>query len=380
MPTPVDPGRPVLVAGPGSIDRLPEVLSWWRPERVLLVGSRRAVATSSTLGLLGDAAVTWFDSVRANPRWLQVAELVRLLERSRPDVVVALGGGSALDTAKLGRVLADPAPKPRPKLRKDPPRLVLVPTTGGSGAEMTRFAAVGTGRERRAIDHPALLADVAIVDPRLSDSCPPAVTYPAAFDALAHAVESYWSARSTPETRALSWQATGDLVTALAAPLDTPTRRQRNQLAAAATRAGRAVDATRTGAVQAFAGWLTAHRQVPHGVACLLTLSWLLPYNCRHLGDGCADGRGPGFVADRLRVGLRGAGRSGRRSGAGGRRAGRAGPGGRLVRPARHVRARAGDAARVRGGRAAGGQPGHAGPGPDRRGRAGPRLTPAVSG
>ena len=40
MPTPVDPGRPVLVAGPGSIGRLPEVLSWWRPERVLLVGSR----------------------------------------------------------------------------------------------------------------------------------------------------------------------------------------------------------------------------------------------------------------------------------------------------------------------------------------------------
>ena len=223
MPTPVDPGRPLLVAGPGSIGRLPEVLSWWRPERVLLVGSRRAVATSSALGLLGDAAVTWYDAVRANPRWLQVAELVRLLERSRPDVVVALGGGSALDTAKLGRVLADPAPKPRPKLRKDPPRLVLVPTTGGSGAEMTRFAAVGTGRERRALDHPALLADVAIVDPRLSDSCPPAVTYPAAFDALAHAIESYWSARSTPETRALSWQATGDLVAALAAPLDTPT-------------------------------------------------------------------------------------------------------------------------------------------------------------
>jgi alcohol dehydrogenase class IV len=126
------------------------------------------------------------------------------------------------------------------------------------------------------------------------------VTYPAAFDALAHAIESYWSARSTPETRALSWQATGDLVAALAAPLDTPTARQRNQLAAAATRAGRAIDATRTGAVQAFAGWLTAHRQVPHGVACLLTLSWLLPYNCRHLGDGCADGRGPAFVADRL--------------------------------------------------------------------------------
>src|SRR6185503_13062798 len=57
----VHPGRPLLVAGPGSIGRLPEVLAWWRPERVLLVGSRRAVAASSALGLLGDAAVTWFD-------------------------------------------------------------------------------------------------------------------------------------------------------------------------------------------------------------------------------------------------------------------------------------------------------------------------------
>jgi alcohol dehydrogenase class IV len=302
MPAPVDPGRPLLVAGPGAVDRLPEVLSWWRPERVLLVGSRRAVAGSAALGLLGDAAVTWYDSVRPNPGWLQVAELVRLVQRSRPDVVVGLGGGSALDTAKLGRVLADPEPKPRPTLRKRPPRLVLLPTTAGSGAEMTRFAAVGTGRQRRVIDHPSVLADVAIVDPRLTDSCPPAITYPAAFDALAHAVESFWSERSTPASRALSWQATGDLIAALAAPLDAPSPRQRNQLAAAATRAGRAVDATRTGAVQAFAGWLTAHRQVPHGVACLLTLTWLLPYNCRHLDDGCADDRGPGFVGERLRA------------------------------------------------------------------------------
>jgi alcohol dehydrogenase len=302
MPTPVDAGHPLLVAGAGSAGRLPEVLSWWRPERVLLVGSRRAVGSAGALALLGDTAVTWYDAVSPRPGWREVAELVRLVDRSRPDVVVALGGGSALDTAKLGRVLTDPEPKPRPTLRKQPPRLVLLPTTAGTGTEMTRFAAVGAGRERRAIAHPAVLADVAIVDPRLTDSCPPAVTYPAAFEALAHAVESFWSARSTPASRALSWQAVGDLVAALTAPLDTPTQQQRNRLAAAATRAGRAVDATRTGAVQAFGGWLTAARQVPHGVACLLTLSWLLPYNCRHLADGCADGRGPAFAGERLRA------------------------------------------------------------------------------
>ncbi len=299
MPTPADAGRPLLVAGPGSIGRLPDVLSWWRPQRVLLVGSRRAVQATAALGLLGDSTVTWYDAVRS-PGWVQVAELVRLVENARPDVVVGLGGGSVLDTAKLGRLLAEPeSTRKHPKLRKRPPRLVLVPTTAGSGAEMTRFAAAGAGRR---LDHPALLADVAIVDPRLTDSCPPAVTYPAAFDALAHALESFWSARSTPASRALSWQAASDLAEVLRAPLDAPSPRQRNRLAAAATRAGRAIDTTRTGAVPAFAGWLTTHRQVPRGLACLLTLTWLLPYNCRQLADGCADERGPGFAGERLRA------------------------------------------------------------------------------
>jgi alcohol dehydrogenase class IV len=296
MPVPVDSGRPLLVAGAGAIARLPEVLSWWRPQRVLLVGSRRAVQSSAALGLLGDSAVTWYDAVRSNPSWVQVAELVRLVDRSRPDVVVGLGGGSVLDTAKLGRLLADPEPsRKNPKLRKRPARLVLLPTTAGSGAEMTRFAAVPG---RPPLDSPAVLADVAVVDPRLTDSCPPAVTYPAAFDALAHALESFWSTRSTPASRALSWQAAGDLAEVLRGRLEAPTPRQRNRLAAAATRAGRALDTTRTGAVPAYAGWLAAHRQVPRGLAGLLTLTWLLPYNCRHLGDE----PGPAATGERLRA------------------------------------------------------------------------------
>lgn len=300
MPVPVDSGRPLLVAGTDAIARLPEVLSWWRPRRVLLVGSRRAVQSSGALGLLGDAAVTWYDAVRSNPSWVQVADLIRLVDRSRPDVIVGLGGGSVLDTAKLGRLLADPEPTRRnPRLRKRPARLVLVPTTAGSGAEMTRFAAVPG---RRPLDSAALLADVAVVDPRLTDSCPPAVTYPAAFEALAHALESFWSTRSTPASRALSWQAAGDLVEVLRGPLEAPSPRQRNRLAAAATRAGRALDTTRTGAVPAYAGWLAAHRQVPRGLAGLLTLTWLLPYNCRHVADGCTDERGPAFAGDRLQA------------------------------------------------------------------------------
>lgn len=298
--------EPVLVAGAGTLAQLPQVLARWRPRRVLLVGTRRAVTSSGALGLLGDATVTWFDGVRPNPTWFQAAELVRLVGDVRPDVVVGIGGGSALDTAKIGRLVADPAPGPvaagrQPKLRKRPPRLVLVPTTAGSGAEMTRFATVYVDGERRSVEHEAMLADVALVDPRLTESCPPAVTWPAAFDALAHAIESYWSLASTPASRALAWPALTELAAVLGG-LEVPTPRERARLAAAATRAGKAIEHTRTTAAHAFAYWLTAQRQVPHGLACLLNLVWVLEYNARHLAECCADPRGPGFVADRLRA------------------------------------------------------------------------------
>jgi alcohol dehydrogenase len=304
MPGPGPVPEPRLLAGPGALAGLPQLLAGWRPRRLLLVGSRRAVTTTGVLGLLGDAGVTWYDAVRPDPGWHQVAELVRLVDRVRPDVVVGLGGGSTMDIAKIGRLVADPDPaavaagRP-PKLRRRPPRLVLVPTTAGTGAEVTRVATIDLDGRRRSVEHEAMLADVALVDPRLTESCPPAVTWPAGFDALAHAAESYWSRRSTPRSRAVAWPALTELAGTLAT-LDVPTPRQRARLSAAATRAGQAVEQTGTTAAHAFAGWLTAHRQVPHGLACLLNLIWLLPYNAAHLGERCGDGRGPAFVAERV--------------------------------------------------------------------------------
>lgn len=296
--------EPLLVTGPGSLDRLPQLLDGWRPARLLLVGTRRAVTSTGALGLLGDATVSWFDAVRPNPTWAQAAELVRLVDQVRPDVVVGLGGGSTLDTAKIGRLVADPAPDAvaagrLPRLRPRPPKLVLVPTTAGSGAEVTRFATVYLDGERRSVEHEGMLADVALVDPRLTESCPPAVTWPAGFDALSHAVESFWSRRSTPRSRALAWPALTELYAVLA-ELELPTPRQRARLSAAATRAGLAIEQTRTTAAHAFSYWLTSHRQVPHGLACLLNLLWVLPYNAAHLAECCADERGPAYVAERL--------------------------------------------------------------------------------
>lgn len=295
---------PLLIAAPGALAQLPQVLDRWRPRRLLLVGSRRAVTSTGALGLLGDATVTWFDAVRPNPSWTQVAELVRLVDRVKPDVLVGLGGGSALDTAKLGRLVADPAPAavlagraPRPRRR--PPRLVLVPTTAGSGTEVTPFATVSVDGRWCPVEHPGLLADVALVDPRLTDSCPPTVTWPAGFDALTHAAESYWSRRSTPRSRALAWPALTEL-TAVLTTLEVPTPRERSRLSAASTRAGQALGHTGATAAHAFADWLTARRQVPHGLACLLNLVWVLPYNALHLAERCTDERGPAYVAERL--------------------------------------------------------------------------------
>jgi len=175
--------------------------------------------------------------------------------------------------------------------------LVLVPTTAGTGSEVTSFATVYVDEVKYSLDHPSVRADLSIVDPDLTASCPAEVAYSGALDALAHATESLWSLRSTASSRQLARDALPVLVAGLAAPLDTSSRAS---LSVAATRAGLAIDQTRTTGGHAFAYPLTARFGVPHGVACALNLVWLLPFTAARLDADCQDPRGVAFVRRRL--------------------------------------------------------------------------------
>ncbi len=295
-----------IIAGSRASAFLPSLLRKWRTRRLLVIATRRAIQEAELANMLHPWTTVWFDRLHPNPSVETVVLAADVVRTEKPDTVVAVGGGSTMDTAKAARLVpanrrdvVDALAGDETLLLQPPPRLVLVPTTAGSGAEITRFATVYDGDRKRSLDFPNVRADAVLIDPNRAMSCPPRVTYSGVFDAISHAVESYWSVRSTLRSRQFALRALRELLAVGVQPLRSPTLQQRMSLAIASLNAGRAIDISRTTAAHAFSYLLTIRHGIPHGVACLLNLIWLVDYNANHLA-ACRDTRGIDFVRQRI--------------------------------------------------------------------------------
>lgn len=239
-------------------------------------------------------------------RWVQVPEGLPTLAmaqalaepvwsalKARPDaVLVAVGGGSTMDLAKLLR--CRPADGDFGHLRQAvrgsapwPPHphaaLWLVPTTAGTGSEVTRWATLWDTEvvppQKRSLDEPWGYAEQTFVDPALTLSCPAAVTRDTALDALAHALEALWNRHANPVSDRLPVQAAQRVLQHLPQVLARPdVLAGRAQLSLAALEAGMAFSQTRTALAHALSYALTLQQGVPHGLACAawLPTAWAL--------------------------------------------------------------------------------------------------------
>lgn len=300
---------PRLIMGCGASSHVTAGIPDRRPaaSRVLVVASATRYAATELHKVLDQFDVACFSGFSPNPQLDDVLVGCRIRDDYRPDAIVGIGGGSALDTAKMIRLLPAHPDKARECINDNSGLLLdehipltLIPTTAGSGSEMTRFATVFVNGVKNSLDHPRARPELALVDPDLLSGCPPALLHICAFDTLCHAAESYWSCRSTERSRDLALDALIRVTNVLTATPTADDPEIRLQLAKAANTAGAAIDLTRTTAAHAFAYRLTSHHDVPHGLACLLNLIWLLPYNFRHAGTATTDPRGAQFVRARI--------------------------------------------------------------------------------
>ncbi|MEY9846400.1 alcohol dehydrogenase class IV [Streptacidiphilus sp. BW17] len=296
-----------LVFGSGSVALLEQTVRAAPDARVLLVASPRALERAGLGHWSANPAVRVFSEFRPNPDLDDVLRGCAVRDTWLPTTIVGLGGGSAMDVAKLVRCLPtertaalDELRAPTEDLTSNVEQLVLVPTTAGTGSEVTRFATVFDGNRKLSFDHELAAATSAVVDPGLATTCPQDVTSSCAMDALCHAVESLWARRSTGASRAAARLALRTLVPLLKTGLLDPSLRVREELASAALEAGRAINVSRTTAAHAFAYHLTRRFGVPHGVACLLNLQWLYAYNRDNVAGRCIDERGTDHVEEQL--------------------------------------------------------------------------------
>ena len=230
-----------------------------------------------------------FDQVAADPPDAVVLDAVRQARALKAELVIGFGGGSSLDVAKLVALLA------HPQRQQDlgdlygfdnarGPRLPLiqVPTTAGTGSEVTPVAIVSTGENsKQGVVSPLLLADLALLDADLTLGLPPAVTAATGIDAMVHAIEAYTSVlKKNPLSDLLAREA----LRLLAANLDEAVARGHNREARqamllGACLAGQAFANAPVAAVHALAYPLGGHLHIPHGLANALLLPHVLGFN-----------------------------------------------------------------------------------------------------
>jgi len=268
-----------VLTGRGASESLVELCraNGWR--QVFLVsdaGVASAGLTQKVSQPLRDAHLLadTFAEVPPEPPVDVVDKIAERIDASGADVIIALGGGSVMDAAKVAALCARHGKTAREFLgiRKAGARglpTVLVPTTAGTGSEATFVAILtdeATGNKVGVVD-PCILADIAIVDPALTDGLPPHVTAAAGMDALVHAVEAFIAKNATPIARGLALEAARHIGASLKAVCREPENKAaRDGMAIGSHLAGMAFANASCCAVHALALPLGGRFHIPHGV------------------------------------------------------------------------------------------------------------------
>ena len=261
-------------------------------ERVLLVsdpGLQRAGLLEAPMQALREAGVevTLYSDVQADPPEASVLDAVAAGRGCRAQAVIGLGGGSSLDTAKLVALLCGHEQALADiygiNLAKGPRLpLIQVPTTAGTGSEVTAVAIVTSpSHEKKGVVSPLLYPDIALLDARLTVGLPPAVSAMTGVDAMVHAIEAYTSQhKKNVLSDGLALQALrllgGNLDRVLAEPGDLQAR---SDMLLGSMLAGMAFANAPVAAVHALAYPLGGHFHVPHGLSNALVLVPVLEFN-----------------------------------------------------------------------------------------------------
>ena len=279
--------------GVGALNKIGDLVKARIGDRVMLVTDPGMMSTGivdRALQILAGAGVTveLFKDVAADPPEAVILEATKQAQGADIAGVVGLGGGSSLDVAKLVSLLALGKEELKDVYgvgNAKGPRLplILVPTTSGTGSEVTPISIVTTGtNEKMGVVSPVILPDIALLDPELTYGLPAHVTAATGIDAMVHAIEAYASAsaNNNPLSRMLATQALTlmgrSILKAVHEGSDTVAR---SEMLLGSMLAGQAFANSPVAAVHALAYPLGGHFHIPHGLSNALVLPHVLRFN-----------------------------------------------------------------------------------------------------
>lgn len=297
--------------GVGAIEVLESLLLKYSAKKVFLVTGSNSYGISGAQEhldkLLAGYEVNRYSDFSCNPKIEDVNKEIEAFKRAQCDMVIAVGGGSVIDMAKLINFFAVSDLKPleylkasKSKTRKPKP-LIAISTTAGSGSEATHFAVLYIGHKKYSVAHKYIIPEVAIVDPQVTMSLPPKITAVTGMDALSQAIESYWAVNSNDLSKKYAGKSIKIIMANLETAVNNPTQSVRTAMTEAAHLAGKAINITKTTAAHAISYPITSYFNVMHGQAVGLMLPSVFEYNTEVCQDNVSDPRGVAYVRKTMR-------------------------------------------------------------------------------
>ncbi len=300
--------------GPGAIRKIPDKLKALGGSRLMIVtdkGVSGAGILDKITAPLNGAGIPFevFDRVLPDPSTEVIEEIFSMIRADCSDVILAVGGGSPIDAAKGASLLAGNPGRLQDyggvgKVKHKGLPLIAVPTTAGTGSEVTVFAVLSdlAANLKFTVTSTLIAPDVAVLDPELTLTLPPGLTAATGLDAMTHAVEAYTSLISEPISDALALEAARLLYRWLPQAVNCGSSIEaRAMVLQGSLLAGIAFNNAFLGLAHAIASPLGAHFHVPHGLANAVILPYVMEYNHmaapekyinlgKAMGIGLADG------------------------------------------------------------------------------------------
>ncbi|WP_180096961.1 MULTISPECIES: iron-containing alcohol dehydrogenase [unclassified Acinetobacter] len=293
-----------VIAGYAALEHIPFELATLGAKRPLIITDKGVRANNLLAPIeaafeMADAAiVAIFDDVPPDSSLGTVRSAAKLYRENHCDAIIAVGGGSVIDTSKATNILVSEGGDDLLKysgahnLPKPLKPFFVIPTTSGTGSEVTMVAVVSDTEKNVKMPFASyyLMPHAAILDPRMTQTLPPHLTAMTAMDALTHAVEAYTCMAANPISDAYATAAVKKISSHLFNVLDNPNDAQgRLELAQASTMAGIAFSNSMVGIVHSLGHSLGAVVHLPHGLCMNLFLPYVLEYNKEVNGDKIAD-------------------------------------------------------------------------------------------
>ena len=273
--------------GLNALSNLSSEIRRWNPQKILIVtdpNMERLGYIMKIKGQLNGVEAEVFDEVKGEPSIEELNRLAMKVREESYDLIIGLGGGSVMDSAKIASISATNKGSIEDylgdsKVGKKGLPLICIPTTSGTGSEVTRFAVIRYEKTKKAISSDLIVPDVAIVDPLLTVSLPAKITTYTGLDALSHAVEAMISGWATPFTDMLALGAIRTIFRYLKRAYENGEDLEaRYHMSMAATLAGLSFNDPRVVLAHSIGQTIGPVYNLPHGLSVAFALPYILRF------------------------------------------------------------------------------------------------------